>query len=84
METQDFSALSNEKWNEIDNHLFEGRRIVAISTTKNALNIGLQDAVDLIVDRFNKLAIESPQYFKEDIKTYWDNTTLNPLFTDGE
>ncbi len=74
--------ISEDQWKQMDTFLFNGERLKAIRAAMEYGGLDLHEASELILDRHRLLSEENPLDFKVDLKTYWDNTTFNPLFDD--
>ena len=59
-------------WQTIDELLFDNNVLVALKTMRIETGCGVNQLLDLVHARFDKLAAEYPERFRCDIKTYWD------------
>ncbi|MDJ1500511.1 hypothetical protein [Xanthocytophaga agilis] len=65
-----FEQLSGEQQAEVDSLIFTNQNLKAIVLTKDTLQIGLRNAVDLLDWRFNVLKESSRDKFEIDPDTY--------------
>jgi hypothetical protein len=60
------------RWDPIDREIFSGRKIQAIQLIREQFGSGIHEALDILIQRYDRLRHDQPAAFVTDTETYWD------------
>lgn len=64
--------IEEQGWEQIDNDLFAQGVLSALKRIREIAECDLKTAIDIVHQRFDKLAAECPGRFQCELKTYWN------------
>jgi hypothetical protein len=60
------------QWAEIDRLILDGSKIRAIQHIRELFGGGIHEALDMLVRRYDRLRLDRPDEFAQDVDSYWN------------